>query len=81
MIKRRRKKQRPQNQRPCWIINQGVICNFNPMRIEEVHMAIVEGKAAPAFTLPDAKGEKVSLKDFKGKNVVVYFYPKDDTPG
>jgi len=44
-------------------------------------MAIEEGKAAPAFTLPDANGASVSLKDFAGKNVIVYFYPKDDTPG
>jgi thioredoxin-dependent peroxiredoxin len=44
-------------------------------------MAIEEGKAAPAFTLTDANGNKVALKDFKGKNVIVYFYPKDDTPG
>ena len=44
-------------------------------------MAIQEGKAAPAFTLSDADGRKVSLKDFQGKNVIVYFYPKDDTPG
>ena len=44
-------------------------------------MSIQEGKAAPAFTLPDTHGKKVSLKDFKGKNIVVYFYPKDDTPG
>ncbi|MBX2867713.1 MAG: thioredoxin-dependent thiol peroxidase [Acidiferrobacterales bacterium] len=44
-------------------------------------MAIEEGKAAPAFTLTDQNGEKVALKDFKGKTVVVYFYPKDDTPG
>ena len=44
-------------------------------------MPIVEGKAAPVFTLPDANGQKVSLMDFKGKNVVVYFYPKDDTTG
>jgi peroxiredoxin Q/BCP len=45
-------------------------------------MAIEEGKAAPAFTLKDQSGNKVSLGDFKGKqNVVVYFYPKDDTPG
>ena len=42
---------------------------------------IVEGKKAPDFTLDDAKGERVSLADFKGKNVIVYFYPKDDTPG
>jgi len=44
-------------------------------------MAIEEGKAAPAFTLKDTDGNKVALKDLKGKNVVVYFYPKDDTPG
>ncbi len=44
-------------------------------------MAIEEGKAAPAFSLKDANGKTVALKDFKGKNVVVYFYPKDDTPG
>lgn len=44
-------------------------------------MPIQEGKAAPAFSLPDANGNKVALNDFKGKNVIVYFYPKDDTPG
>lgn len=44
-------------------------------------MTIEEGKAAPAFTLQDTDGTKVALKDLKGKNVIVYFYPKDDTPG
>lgn len=44
-------------------------------------MAIEEGKPAPAFTLPDQDGNKISLKDLKGKQVVVFFYPKDDTPG
>jgi peroxiredoxin Q/BCP len=44
-------------------------------------MAIKEGKPAPDFTLADANGKSVSLKDFAGKNVIVYFYPKDDTPG
>ena len=39
------------------------------------------GKAAPAFTLLTDTGELVSLKDFKGKTVVLYFYPKDDTSG
>jgi thioredoxin-dependent peroxiredoxin len=43
--------------------------------------AIAEGKKAPNFTLEDGAGKRVSLGDFKGKNVVVYFYPKDDTPG
>ena len=44
-------------------------------------MAIEEGKAAPAFTLKDQNGNKVALKDLKGKHVIVYFYPRDDTPG
>ena len=44
-------------------------------------MPIEEGRAAPAFTLKDAKGNKVSLKDLRGKDVIVYFYPRDDTPG
>jgi peroxiredoxin Q/BCP len=40
------------------------------------------GKVAPAFTLLNQDGEKVSLKEFKGKkNVLVYFYPKAMTPG
>ena len=39
------------------------------------------GEMAPAFTLPDASGQSVSLADFAGQRVVVYFYPKDDTPG
>ena len=42
---------------------------------------IQEGKSAPAFALSDASGKTVSLDDFKGKNVILYFYPKDDTPG
>jgi peroxiredoxin Q/BCP len=44
-------------------------------------MAIVEGKKAPAFTLQDAAGKKVSLGDYAGKHLILYFYPRDDTPG
>ena len=44
-------------------------------------MAVEEGKAAPLFTLKDQTGGKVSLKDLRGQNVIVYFYPKDDPPG
>ena len=44
-------------------------------------MALAVGKKAPEFTLAGSNGEDVSLKDFKGKTVVLYFYPKDDTPG
>ena len=40
-----------------------------------------EGNKAPQFTLKDQSGKSVSLKDFLGKQVVLYFYPKDDTPG
>ncbi|AMA74059.1 MULTISPECIES: thioredoxin-dependent thiol peroxidase [Aneurinibacillus] len=39
------------------------------------------GQAAPDFTLPASNGKNVSLHDFRGKNVVLYFYPKDNTPG
>ena len=39
------------------------------------------GDRAPAFTLVDQHGDKVKLSDFKGQRVVVYFYPKADTPG
>lgn len=42
---------------------------------------IEEGKPAPEFALPDAQGKMVRLSDFVGKTVVLYFYPKDDTPG
>jgi len=42
---------------------------------------IETGKKAPQFTLPDSFGNKVSLKDFLGKKVVLYFYPKDNTSG
>ncbi len=39
------------------------------------------GEDAPTFTLPDSQGNQVSLDDYKGKWAVLYFYPKDDTPG
>jgi thioredoxin-dependent peroxiredoxin len=42
---------------------------------------IVEGRQAPDFSLEDAGGKRVSPADCKGKDVIVYFYPKDDTPG
>ena len=44
-------------------------------------MTIKEGDLAPDFTLPNSNGDLVSLADYRGKNVVVYFYPRDDTPG
>lgn len=44
-------------------------------------MALAVGTDAPAFTAKDTNGNTVSLSDFAGKKVVLYFYPKDDTPG
>jgi peroxiredoxin Q/BCP len=46
-----------------------------------VELKLQEGDVAPAFTALTSGGGKVSLADFKNKNVVLYFYPKDDTPG
>ena len=39
------------------------------------------GAKAPAFTLPDKDGNPVSLSDFTGRKVILYFYPRDNTPG
>jgi|SRR5262245_5347851 len=45
-------------------------------------MAVIEpGRKAPAFSLKDQAGKTHSLKDYAGRSLVVYFYPKDDTPG
>ncbi|AST90288.1 thioredoxin-dependent thiol peroxidase [Sutcliffiella cohnii] len=44
-------------------------------------MSVEVGKLAPDFELQTEKGEKIKLSDFRGKNVVLYFYPKDMTPG
>ena len=44
-------------------------------------MAVEEGKKAPAFTLADQNGNKVRLSELAGHWVVLYFYPRDDTPG
>ena len=39
------------------------------------------GDVAPDFRLPSTRGKEITLKEFKGKDVILYFYPKDDTPG
>jgi len=44
-------------------------------------MRLSEGKQAPDFSLPDEKGKTHKLSDYRGKTVVLYFYPADDTPG
>jgi peroxiredoxin Q/BCP len=47
----------------------------------ELKLKLSEGDPAPKFTAPTNGGGTVSLSDFKGKHVILYFYPKDDTPG
>ena len=44
-------------------------------------MALIVGDKAPEFTLKDSFDNEISLSDFKGKKVIIYFYPKDNTPG
>lgn len=48
---------------------------------EETMKMLEAGARAPEFTLPDKDGNPVSLSDFAGKKVVLYFYPRDNTPG
>ena len=51
------------------------------MTATTVAVMLVSGSNAPAFTLPDQDGNSVRLSSFKGRRVLVYFYPKADTPG
>ena len=44
-------------------------------------MAVEEGRPAPDFTLPTDTGEPLTLSDLRGRPVVLYFYPRDNTPG
>ena len=46
-----------------------------------LELKLKEGDVAPEFTANTTDGKKISLSDFKGRNVVLYFYPRDDTPG
>ena len=48
---------------------------------KEPELTLKEGDVAPPFTAMTSGGGKISLADLKGKNVILYFYPKDDTPG
>ena len=48
---------------------------------KESNLKLKEGGRAPEFSVNTSGGGKLSLADFKGKNVILYFYPKDDTPG
>jgi len=46
-----------------------------------IELKLKEGDVAPKFTVATNGGGKISLADYKGRNVILYFYPKDDTPG
>src|SRR4051812_11655586 len=48
---------------------------------KELELQLKEGDKAPTFTVSTNGGGKISLADYKGQNVILYFYPKDDTPG
>jgi peroxiredoxin Q/BCP len=48
---------------------------------KEIELKLKEGDVAPKFSVATSGGGKISLADFKGQNVILYFYPKDDTPG
>lgn len=56
------------------LVTDLILRDFSPM-------ALSVGDTAPAFTVKDTNGNTVSLSDYAGKTVVLYFYPKDDTPG
>jgi peroxiredoxin Q/BCP len=49
--------------------------------VKEIQLRLKEGDMAPEFSAATNGGGKVSLADFRGQNVILYFYPKDDTPG
>ncbi|HPC61250.1 MAG TPA: thioredoxin-dependent thiol peroxidase [Verrucomicrobiota bacterium] len=48
---------------------------------KKIKLKLKEGDPAPDFTVPASSGGTISLSDFRGKSVILYFYPKDDTPG
>jgi thioredoxin-dependent peroxiredoxin len=67
-----------------WLIWAGFVALAGTVvwgRLAQAADIPARGQAAPAFQLPDQNGKLHSLKDYAGKWVVLYFYPKDDTPG
>lgn len=54
---------------------------FGLKKREDLEVSIEVGLIAPDFQLPASNGETIKLSDFRGKNIVLYFYPKDMTPG
>ncbi|MBT3589665.1 MAG: redoxin domain-containing protein [Candidatus Marinimicrobia bacterium] len=58
-----------------------VICIFQGLKAKNSDNILAVGQVAPNFTLISENQKKVSLKDYKGKQVVIYFFPKAETPG
>lgn len=64
-----------------WAEFDSIIMHPKQMHCRDSSRAMLEpGDRAPAFTLPDQNGEKARLSDLKGQTVVLYFYPRADTP-
>ena len=61
-------------------LESGLVRSFQ-LRIKNIVAKLKEGDKAPDFTVRDGEGQTVRLRDLRGKKVVLYFYPKDDTPG
>ena len=58
------------------------LCNFTFTLLNEIEMKeLAEGMKAPEFTGKDQRGKEISLRELQGRKVILYFYPKDDTPG
>jgi len=75
---------RPGRSGCCLISRGGVefhVLNKTYVCFRKGYSMLEEGAVAPDFTAPDQGGKQVSLSDFRGKEVILYFYPKDDTPG
>jgi len=65
---------------------EACISSLNQLRLHKLDQSVTmshlkEGDLAPAFSATKEKGQTVNLSDYKGKKLVLYFYPKDDTPG
>lgn len=64
-----------------WFLAAGLVAGMTLKTEGAEKMNGLEGKKAPAFTLQGSDGKAHSLSDYAGKTVVIYFYPKDNTPG
>jgi thioredoxin-dependent peroxiredoxin len=63
------------------LIHPGFCLSMRFLMAKEIELKLKEGEKAPDFSAETQEGNRVSLPDFSGKHVILYFYPKDDTPG